>query len=215
MMLEIPDINGTVRGYRSWTMHKGALEPVVTNIGAWKDGVNHATCPSISAHQVAGEKVPVWGCTCGFYATYSPWEIPGNVVRPFSRVTGIVECSGGIVLGDETGFRAQKARITALYLPRWRVLSRRRLKRTYPGVKLYSFKLRMLRQHRLAGSIAGTEIPRTVRRWPQWRWVLSTSGTFGLAIAICGILAGGLGGQMVLGFGAGMFLGFARATYAL
>jgi hypothetical protein len=164
---------------------------------------------------VAGEKVPVWDCTCGFYATYSPWEISGAGVRPFSRVTGIVECSGGIVLGDETGFRAEKARITALYLPRWRVFSRRKLRRTYPGAELYSSKLRMLEQHRMATSIAGTEIPRTARRWPAWRWMFGMAGTVGVAMAICGIVARGPGGQMLLGVGVAWFLSFARATYAL
>lgn len=61
-------------------------------------------------HHTAGK-----GCTCGFYAYFDG----GNDYAKQGRVTGIIEGTGCLTVGDR-GFRAEKARLVALVDPRKR-----------------------------------------------------------------------------------------------
>jgi len=122
-------------GLRSFTVDGlGRLTPI-TRSGAFQPGCNTAKCqrtmledmafsmntmftnftsgapvkPSKDEHRVAG-----LGCTCGFYAYFdarhNPHHAPGNV-------EALIEGWGTVTSGTR-GFRAEKARLVALIVPR-------------------------------------------------------------------------------------------------
>jgi hypothetical protein len=129
-------IPGTLRGYRVWSVfpkRKGGavkLHPVHQNAHtAWEPGENVAKCSGAMNHSAPGES-----CTCGFYASYTM----GGLISGPGYVVGVVEGYGRVFL-HETGFRAEKMAIKAVWMPQptW-TLTR------YPGVKRYFQRRDML-----------------------------------------------------------------------
>lgn len=152
---EIPDVVGTVRGYRTWRLTDGGLESVSADY-TWQAGVNEAHCHTLSDEiarlarvypgrslRKAGHLVPVKGCSCGFYACQDPY---GSQIWA-SGVHGVIEMSGGIVEHEKnTVVRSGKAEIAALCMSRWdyKKESIKAVRARYPGVKIYGSREKMV-----------------------------------------------------------------------
>jgi hypothetical protein len=117
-------VPGSLRGYRTWqllsrraALPEGAL-PLrsVTRRVVWPPTLE-ARCapPDIEQYAVAANiragshRSPARHCDCGIYAWYDPQDTA--MLR--ARVFGAVDASGLILMGDR-GFRAERARISAL-----------------------------------------------------------------------------------------------------
>lgn len=136
---------GTVRGTRSFNVDPDGGLTGVIHRDPWSGDVNHATCHrrvpgpcrcgAATSHPMGfgsmmtvsgrnhtdgctGESpctpdatVPTLDCRCGFYAYFG-----ADDYAELYRASGVIEGFGRTVVGAR-GFRAQKARILALYLP--------------------------------------------------------------------------------------------------
>ncbi len=126
---------GTVRGYRSWSLHTEvvpstvlpeafsdpyALLPTATRCyltgaygGEWHYRKLEAECCYSSKFLTRWpvHEVPGPDCSCGIYAYWRCRQGQGD--GPAEGVYGVVECSGRIIMGTK-GFRAQRARIIAV-----------------------------------------------------------------------------------------------------
>lgn len=145
-MTVIPDVVGEVRGYRTWDLLGGGMLDSHTRGYVWHNGVNFAVCPYFPFRDHA---VPDMLCGCGLYSA----STPHHPQIPFG-VFGVVECSGGIVQ-HETGIqRSEKARVAALWLDPVKLnrVQRQKLRRNYPGTRMYTFRWRMIRAYPPAGT---------------------------------------------------------------
>jgi hypothetical protein len=120
---------GEIRGYRWWRVSpRGWLRSAWHCKGRWVVGDNVARClrPDRGrSHHAEGS--PNLDCSCGFYALHdipraSPEELcPGWKIAATSSGTsyglvfGVVAAHGHILIGT-TGWRAEIARIAALYM---------------------------------------------------------------------------------------------------
>lgn len=123
--LVVPDVFGTVRGYRWWSMsapplhespaHADRVWPSRVLQGTrdlWLPGENVAKCLANGAHDPS--LIPLENCGCGFWAY---WRLQSHDIGAGSLpVCGVVEGYGAVLIGEK-GFRAAKARIVALHLP--------------------------------------------------------------------------------------------------
>lgn len=138
---------GEIVGLRTFRVDEtGLLLPLYTN-AAWYDGVNSATCePPVGGPRPPHEVVAA-DCECGFYAYGSAAAARRN--RQARYVQAVVSSWGRVVAGTQ-GFRAQHARIDALWLsdavPKW---VRTRIGLKYPHAQLYSDRAAMLAEHPL------------------------------------------------------------------
>jgi hypothetical protein len=139
---------GEVVGLRTFRVDEtGLLLPLYSN-QAWYDGTNTASCdPPVGA---ARPEHPVVApdCECGFYAYGSEGAAASN--RQLRYVQAVVSCWGRVVAGTQ-GFRAEHARIDALWLapnlPKW---TRARVLMRYPGACVYDDRAAMLAEHPLS-----------------------------------------------------------------
>jgi hypothetical protein len=106
-----PDLVHPVIGYRQWRVHAGELRSVHT-WDRWKPGPMTARCHAAPAHD---EPAPVNGCSCGFYARYSPPPRTAAAGTP-DLVNGAVALWGRLELHPH-GMRAEHASVVALALP--------------------------------------------------------------------------------------------------
>jgi hypothetical protein len=118
-------VPGSLRGYRSWRVlgrrrylpagtlpltsvtRRRVVWPAALSACCKPDGAGTAG-NSFSA-SAGDHRSPQPGCACGIYGWYAPTDT--GIVR--ARVFGAIEASGLVFLG-ERGFRAEKARITAV-----------------------------------------------------------------------------------------------------
>lgn len=163
---------GELRGYRYWWLEDdGMLHPM----SMMRQVVNWVT-PLVASCHLAGERfiktygmikkvkeeksyqhserVPDRNCLCGIYGWYEPEQAALNHAnRAISmrghprQVFGVIRASGYIVPGPK-GFRAQRARIEALVLPKrfdpieWLfngvdvMEARKKVPENYPGVSI-------------------------------------------------------------------------------
>src|SRR4051794_24065307 len=143
---------GVVRGLRTFRIDDtGALLPLYSD-RAWYDGDNVAECaPPTGTHPRAEHPVPSGDCECGFYA-YGSLAAIGRQ-RQSRFVIAVVAAWGNVVAGT-LGFRAEHARIEALWVapaaPTW---VPRRLSVRYPSARVYADHDAML------GEFPLTELP--------------------------------------------------------
>jgi hypothetical protein len=118
-----PLVASTLRGYRTWRpVHRwrrvpqGALpvSSVTRRHILWTPTLEACCTPSWVAAKyrqtlAADHRAPLAGCRCGIYA----WYQPDDTSILDAGIFGAVEASGLILIG-ERGFRAQRARITAI-----------------------------------------------------------------------------------------------------
>ncbi len=138
-------VPGELRGYRQFLLLPDGLYPAVHwSAGRWEPGGAVARCTVGGEHDV-----PDRGCTCGFYGWYDPSGTEGA----YGGATAVVAVSGRVVLGDR-GFRAARARVEAVALPRpvrWQPRASRRARRAlaehYPEVAVYRSVREMVRAY--------------------------------------------------------------------
>jgi len=113
-------VPGEVTGYRAWRPVLGETVPALsayTNDYRWQPGKNTASCNSGNYYALRKEHnnvSPDKACTCGFYARTEDDQHGYSL-----GIDGVIKASGRLILG-QTGFRAEFARIVALYKnPLW------------------------------------------------------------------------------------------------
>lgn len=123
---DVPDYFEPVLAYRHWGLHKGRLSsPMghdpVGGYGGWNPGECEAFC-SVSNLPSTRCAFARSGCSCGFYAVYSPTHEYARETSYYGGVVfGVVAAYGRVRLGAH-GLRASKAKVVALHLPpvsRW------------------------------------------------------------------------------------------------
>jgi hypothetical protein len=128
---------GAIRGFRWWRLSGSWLTSPWRGEFRWARDGNAASClgrrlllrwrPHGVPH---GRGIPESACSCGFYAMLQApidgveapvtWPLnPSLSGGPISLVFGAVRGTGRVILG-EYGWRAERARVDALYLPPWR-----------------------------------------------------------------------------------------------
>lgn len=137
-------VAGTIFGLRVFDVDflgriKSANQPHV-----WRPGWNTAVCHSPYGHH---SPVPARNCGCGIYA-FSGVRGRRRWTDKDARHTilGIIEASGRVLIG-ERGFRAEKARIVALW-DGWTChfgADVKAVKHNYPDIPFYTRKRAMLR----------------------------------------------------------------------
>jgi hypothetical protein len=149
-----PFVAGTLRGYRTWhpltrfaNVPDGALPlaAVAQRDVVWPPSLRARCMPprfpgaTASPATAAGEHTAPWsGCTCGIYAWYDP--VDAGIFN--ARIFGAVQASGLILMGDR-GFRAERARITAV------VTRNRRIAAACgnAGIAVYRHRRDLIREH--------------------------------------------------------------------
>ena len=106
-----PDLVDRVVGYRQWRIHRGELYSVHT-WDRWTAEPMTAECNAGTGHD---EPPPVNGCSCGFYARYTPVQRTASAATP-DLVAGAVALWGRLELHAQ-GMRGQHAQLLALALP--------------------------------------------------------------------------------------------------
>lgn len=165
MTTAVPARRGSVRGVRTFRVTRdGQLAPV-TDRPPWSPGINTAVCDrrSLRRRLPPAHPAPAPGCSCGLWACGSTQALREAGVLGASRVLAVVAAHGQ-VLPATRGFRAQHARIEALWLsPRLDPARRRAVARAYPDAALYSTRAAMLAEHPLT-HLEGYALPATPRR---------------------------------------------------
>lgn len=137
---------GEIVGLRTFRVDDSGLLLPLYSTEAWYDGPNTATCsPPTGDRNRRPHRVPDDDCECGFYA-YS--GVAAARRNPQARdVQAVVSCWGGVIAGTQ-GFRAEHARIDAiwLHLHASREL-RHRVAVRYPSARLYADASAMLAEH--------------------------------------------------------------------
>jgi hypothetical protein len=114
-MAAAPDLITAVIGFRQFRVLDSGLWSARADY-LWERGPHTAVCLA-GLHQ--GGDVPAKGCTCGFYARYTPPPRTASAMT-MDLVAGAVALWGRIELHAH-GMRAQQASVVALALPvsRW------------------------------------------------------------------------------------------------
>jgi hypothetical protein len=115
-----PDLITAVIGFRQFRVTDGELWSARADY-RWHRGAHTAVCLADLHH---GAAVPAKGCTCGFYARYTPPPRTASAMTT-DLVAGAVALWGRIELHAH-GMRAQHASVVALALPLSRWGKRRR-----------------------------------------------------------------------------------------
>lgn len=177
---------GEVVGLRTFRIDDaGWLLPLYSD-GAWYDGANTAACAPPTGHHPRGpHRVPADDCECGFYAFGSATAAAQN--RNSRYVQAVVSCWGGIVAGTR-GFRAEYARIDALWIspeaPSW---LRRRVAGRYPSARMYADPTAMVAEHPLT-RLTCYRAPSARRRIPALAAALAGASLLALGLLPFGTL---------------------------
>lgn len=140
--LDVPDVMEEIIGWRAWYLMIGSSRLLrlrainagggdVNKRGIWKPGGwKFATCSvQHEAHKARGDRIPVEGCSCGFYAAKTREQLVGLGYNHYSeaehRVIGEVAMAGKVIVCSQ-GWRAEKVRPKKLYVPHehWRLAKR-------------------------------------------------------------------------------------------
>lgn len=160
-----PVHHGSVRGVRTFRLTRdGHLAPV-TDRTPWSPGLNTAVCDrrSLRGPLPPAHTAPAPGCGCGLWACGNTQALREAGVLGVSRVLAVVAAHGQL-LPATRGFRAQHARIEALWLsPRIPAARRQAVARAYPDAALYSTRRAMLAEHPPT-QLAAYQLPAIPRR---------------------------------------------------
>jgi hypothetical protein len=149
-----PLVPGSLRGYRTWWRagrraslpdRMLPLTSVTRRHVIWDTTLSarcvpRDTAPSglPSAEVLDDHPAPRAGCNCGIYG----WYAPDDAGIMSASVFGAIEASGRILMG-ERGFRAERARITAVVTRNRRVAAAC----TRAGITVYGRRRDLLRDH--------------------------------------------------------------------
>jgi len=147
-----PLVPGSLRGYRTWwragrraSLPDGMLPltSVTRRHVIWDTTLSARCVPRDTARSGPGSAevpndhpAPRAGCNCGIYG----WYAPGDAGIVSASVFGAIEASGRILMG-ERGFRAERARITAVVTRNRRVAAAC----TRAGIAVYRRRRELLR----------------------------------------------------------------------
>lgn len=120
MSAAAPDLITAVIGFRQFRVLGSELWSTRADL-RWGPGVHTARCLAAVPHD---DRVPAKGCTCGFYARYTPPPRTASAMTT-DLVAGAVALWGRIELHAH-GMRAEHASVVALALPLSRWGKRRR-----------------------------------------------------------------------------------------
>jgi hypothetical protein len=148
-----PDLIRPVIGFRQFRLVGAELWSVRAS-HRWVRGVQTAHCVAERPH----EAPPAKGCTCGFYARYTPPPRTASAATP-DLVAGAVALWGRIELHAH-GLRAQHAMVVALALPLARGAKRGRTLAAAEALAIPAVPARALTAAALAH---GDVIPRAMR----------------------------------------------------
>jgi hypothetical protein len=184
-----PLVPGSLRGYRTWwqaSRRAGVrdgmlpLTSVTRRQIVWASTMEATCVPRdiarsrpLSATPPDEHPAPRAGCNCGIYGWYAPDD--AGILR--ASVFGAIEASGRILMG-ERGFRAERARITAVVTRNRRVAAAC----TSAGIAVYRRQRDLLRDHPPddVSSLLGDR-PRSPGRW--WaRWLAGIDQTCWVAV---------------------------------
>lgn len=107
----IPFAQGSLVGIRAFDESEGKLESVTASY-TWSEGENVASCSNYGAY-ASDHKTASKRCSCGFYAYFDHDHVAH--ASPFAIMT-VIEAYGRVTFGS-LGFRAEKAKILAVYNP--------------------------------------------------------------------------------------------------
>lgn len=140
---------GEVVGLRTFRVDDGGRLLPLYSPGCWYDGANTASCdPPTGDSRRDLHPAPSPDCECGFYAFGS--RAAAGQARQSRYVQAVVSCWGGVIAGTQ-GFRAQHARIDAIWLhPNAPDSVRSRVGSHYPSARLYRDTDTMLAEHPLS-----------------------------------------------------------------
>lgn len=149
-----PDLVHPVIGYRQWRLRDGELRSVYTG-DRWGAEPMAAVCRAAVPH---AEPPPASGCSCGFYARYTP--VPRTASAATSDlVAGAIALWGRLELHAH-GMRAEQAVLVALALPLLPGPKRRRVRRAAEALGVPAVPARRLKA---TAQLRGAPIPRAMR----------------------------------------------------
>jgi len=131
-----PLVAGSILGFRQFRVDvQGQLLPLHVGDQPWARSVTVAACSTHRAH-----RPPVDGCACGLHA----WHHAADALarNRDATVVAAVRAHGRVLLGEH-GFRAERAEVVAICLPR-RWTARRRLevsarvRATRPEIEIFT-----------------------------------------------------------------------------
>lgn len=118
---------GTIIGYRAFGVRAYAPRPPTvqyllhpigrTEMPSWTPGWNQARCAMDIDTMVSHDHVPSRLCGCGFWAFYGPQKLPRGGFSIWAYIGAVIEGAGRVYLHTE-GFRAERARVKALFTPK-------------------------------------------------------------------------------------------------
>lgn len=186
-----PLVPGSLRGYRTWwhaslraSVPDGMLplRSVTRRHIVWATTQRARCVPRDTAGSGPGSAAlpddhpaPRAGCNCGIYG----WYAPDDAGILSASVFGVVQASGLILMG-ERGFRAERARITAVVTRNRRVAAAC----TRAGIAVYRRPRDLLRDHPpddLSALLGDRPHSRSGGCWA--RWLVGIDQTCGLAAA--------------------------------
>lgn len=163
---------GSLFGYRRFKVDSwNRIRPWADIPYIWTPGENVAKClktamystyslsfSSSSVPRSAPHRAPHHECDCGFYARFvydddvieETWNLPTGVL-------GVIEAYGRAEVGTK-GFRAEKAKIVALWLPGRKQHLAERLPELYPDVAIYKTKAELFDAHPEFGMTERTDV---------------------------------------------------------
>jgi hypothetical protein len=180
-----PLVPGSLRGYRTWwhTTRRAAvpdgmlpLTSVTRRQIVWATTMSARCVPRVSAGSEPGpaalpddHPAPRAGCNCGIYG----WYAPDDAGILSASVFGAIEASGRVLIG-ERGFRAERARITAMATRNRRVAAAC----TRAGIAVYRRRRDLLRDHPPddLSSLLGDRSRDQADRWSA-RWLTGVDQT--------------------------------------
>jgi hypothetical protein len=179
-----PLVVGTLRGYRTWgSLNRWAKVPSgslpLTSVAqrhvVWTptltarcippESFTLGSAPSVLAHD---HPSPSAGCHCGIYA----WYAPDDTGILSGHIFGVIQASGVILMGDR-GFRAERARITAVVTRNRRIAAAC----AEAGITVYRSRRKLLADHPPEDltSLLGDEHPSDRDQLPTPRTALTTN----------------------------------------
>jgi hypothetical protein len=121
-----PDFEGLVAGARTWRVantmwaRMGGWLWSLAMLDCWRKGVEWKEAECSAGHRIPGQH-----CACGIWAFYNPTfmteelgPVRGGAGEPYEYVAGIIG-GGGDVVQHEFGFRAQYAKVLAIFSDKW------------------------------------------------------------------------------------------------
>lgn len=147
--MEVPDVFGEPTGWRAWfiyqsgsmvrlaSLHSGHQKECIWTPGQWM--VSECS-KADELHRRMGQRLPVEGCSCGFYAAIDRDHLVALGYNRYGgkrgiRVIGEVGMSGKVIEATQ-GWRAERVRPVSIQVPyeHWKLVPK--LQEVYPSCEV-------------------------------------------------------------------------------